>query len=299
MVDVVRVPPESWVPGARSRPEVAVERVRSACADADHQDPLDEAALLRLRHHGLTGSKLWLVADSAFALAHHAGSATDVGPTSLDLAVAPSTRGCGFGGGLLTSVLEEVTGPVDAWSHGDHPAARALATRFGFHRARELWVMHRDARSPLPALRPSGAEIRTFRAGDEAELLRVNAAAFAHHPEQGGMDAGNLAERMAEPWFDPEGLFLAVEGERLLGFHWTKVHPGGIGEVYVVGIDPAAQGRGLGRTLTLAGLHHLARRGVPSVQLYVESDNAAAIAVYAGLGFTHDPADTHVRYHRG
>ena len=46
----------------------------------------------------------------------------------------------------------------------------------------------------------------------------------------------------------------------LLGFHWTKVHSADLGEVYVVGVDPAAQGRGLGATLTLVGLHHLAER---------------------------------------
>ncbi|MFC6345157.1 GNAT family N-acetyltransferase, partial [Nocardioides hankookensis] len=107
-----------------------------------------------------------------------------------------------------------------------------------------------------------------------------------------------LAERMAEPWFDPAGLLLAVEGDRLLGFHWTKQHSPDLGEVYVVGIDPTAQGRGLGKLLTLAGLHHLAGLGVAEVLLYVESDNAPAIAVYSGLGFTHADADTHVMYRR-
>ena len=47
------------------------------------------------------------------------------------------------------------------------------------------------------------------------------------------------------------------------------------GEVYVVGIAPDAQGGGLGRHLTLTGLHHLAERGLGEVILYVEADNAA------------------------
>jgi mycothiol synthase len=114
---------------------------------------------------------------------------------------------------------------------------------------------------------------------------------------------------MAEPWFDPEGFFVAearadgagAAAGDLLGFHWTKVHPGEPphGEVYVVGVSPRAQGLGLGRLLTLTGLHHLAARGLREVVLYVESDNAPAIAVYSRLGFTHADADTHVMYRRG
>ena len=200
---------------------------------------------------------------------------------------------------------------MTAWSHGNHPAAARIARARGLERVRDLWVMRRpmtgpDA-APLPSL-PSpplghGIALRTWESGRDGEadaLLRVNAAAFAHHPEQGGMDTAELAQRMDEAWFDPEGLLLGVDeasGE-LLGFHWTKQHSADRGEVYVVGIDPAAQGRGLGKALTLAGLAHLAARGVREVLLYVESDNAPAVAVYSGLGFTHAAADTHVRYER-
>jgi mycothiol synthase len=112
------------------------------------------------------------------------------------------------------------------------------------------------------------------------------------------MDAANLARRMAEPWFDPAGLLVADDGSGVLGFHWTKQHDDRTGEVYVVGVSPQAQGRGLGTVLTLAGLHHLAGLGVEEVLLYVESDNAPAVAVYSRLGFEHADADTHVQYRR-
>ena len=113
------------------------------------------------------------------------------------------------------------------------------------------------------------------------------------------MTLADLREREAEPWFDPAGLLLAVDADgTLLGFHWTKQHDADTGEVYVVGIAPDAQGRGLGRVLTLAGLHHLASRGVVEVILYVEEDNLPARRLYEGLGFTHADADTHVQYRR-
>ena len=76
---------------------------------------------------------------------------------------------------------------------------------------------------------------------------------------------------VAEPWFDPQGLFLAVSTDdpgQVLGFHWTKVHRDEnppYGEVYVVAVSPKAAGKGLGTLLTRIGLEHLATTGVGSV----------------------------------
>lgn len=267
----------------------AIGRVRDASREADGTDPVDEAVTLRLKHHGLAGTGAWVVPE-AFALRHEG---------SLDLAVAPSSRGQGLGAALGALAVAE-PGPLTAWSHGDHPAAAALARRWGFARTRELWVMRRAAALPLPpAEPPAGVRIRDFGASDAEAVLAVNTAAFAHHPEQGALDAAGLAERMAEPWFDPAGLLLAVDDDgELLGFHWTKQHDGAVGEVYVLGVSPAAQGRGLGKVLTVAGLQHLAARGVAEVLLYVESDNAPARGLYERLGFQHAAADTHVQYQR-
>ncbi len=161
--------------------------------------------------------------------------------------------------------------------------------------------MRRPSSVHLPSQEPPpGVTIRDFGGASDAEaLLAVNAAAFAAHAEQGAMSADDLAERMAEPWFDPAGLLLAVDADgEVLGFHWTKRHDEDHGEIYVIGVAPEAHGRGLGRLLSVAGLHHLASRGVGEVHLYVESDNAPAIRLYSGLGFTHAPTDTHVQYHR-
>jgi mycothiol synthase len=56
--------------------------------------------------------------------------------------------------------------------------------------------------------------------------------------------------------------------------------------VYVVGVDPGYQGKGLGRALTVAGLRYLRDLGLGQAMLYVESDNEPAKAVYRRLGFT-------------
>jgi len=261
-----------------------VDAIRVSAQAADGVDPLDEAAHLLLKHHGLSQARLWL-AEGGFALVH--GDA-------LELAVAAEARGHGVGLELAVTAARHAE---QAWSHINHPAAARIADRIGWERVRELWVLRRPASIALPARDP-GPTIRSFASGDEPAVLAINAAAFAHHPEQGSMSAADLAERMAEPWFDPSGLLIAeVEGAPV-GFHWTKQHDADHGEVYVIGIAPAGQGRGLGRALTIAGLEHLHALGVSEVLLYVESDNEAARRLYEGLGFEHAARDTHVQYAR-
>ena len=294
----VRVDPTRFGGSDPGSPAATVRRVVAEAAAADGADPLDEAALLALRH-GLGSSALWLAGEAGFAWRHE---------NALDLVVAPAERGQGLGLALAEVAVEE-PGPLTAWSHGNHPAAAALAGRLSFDRVRDLWVMRRSL-ADLPAATTGHAgdgdpvDVRPFRVGeDEEAFLALNAAAFAHHPEQGGLTREGLDERMAEPWFDPAGFLVAEQGGELVGFHWTKVQEAtgsqpAVGEVYVVGVSPTAQGGGLGRRLTLAGLHHLAGRGLSDVLLYVEADNAPAVAVYGRLGFSHASEDTHVQYAR-
>jgi mycothiol synthase len=148
---------------------------------------------------------------------------------------------------------------------------------------------------PAETAPPAGIRMRPFEPGrDERAWLELNRRVFAAHPEQGRWTEADLRSRRAEPWFDPAGFLLAEAGGRLAGYHWTKVHPqappalrrpGPAGEVYVLGVDPDFAGIGLGRALLGAGLRHLRERGVSTVMLYVDEDNAPAVRLYAGHGF--------------
>lgn len=269
---------------ATTGPAAELRRITRAATSHDGAFTLNEQTVLALQNHGLSGARLW-IADDGFALLRDG--------SLLDLVVHPESRHRKVASALAAEVAE-ATQQVDAWSHADHPGAAALAARFGVPRVRELLVMRRTTSDPLPIMEiPEDVVIRTFSPDDEAALLDVNAAAFAHHPEQGSMSAADFAERRDSAWFDPDGLFVAAPrdpdtGPALLGFHWTKVHREAAepyGEVYVVAVNPRMAGRGLGSLLTNVGLAHLKEAGLKSVLLYVEGDNAPAITVYTKQGF--------------
>lgn len=312
----------------------AVRALVERATAADGVGPLSEHVLLHLPGGGDTGVKHVLVrrddgsSDGGLVGYAHLDVTDRVAGSSAELVVDPQGRLRGTGRALTERLLQATPdGRLRLWAHGEHPAAGALAERLGFTRTRVLRQMRRPLADELPLVElPDGVEVRTFEPGrDDDAWLELNARAFADHPEQGRWGHAELELRMSEPWFDPAGFFLAereIAGERrLVGFHWTKVHgespaqgrnghgadghgAGGhghgheaVGEVYVVGIDPSEQGRGLGRALTLLGLHSLRDRGLREVLLYVDESNTAAVKTYERLGFTTSITD--VCYSRG
>ncbi|WP_418605783.1 mycothiol synthase [Georgenia sp. SUBG003] len=145
----------------------------------------------------------------------------------------------------------------------------------------------------------AGPQVRTFRVGeDEAAWVRQNARAFADHPEQGRMTVEDLRAREREEWFDASLFWLvhSDDGTEVLASMWVKVVPGeDSGEIYVLGVDPGAQGRGLGSALTVLALDEMSRRGLRRATLYVEGDNLAARRTYENKGFRRVATDAQYR----
>ena len=297
-----------------------------AVAEADGFGALSEDGRLALAH-GRPGSAhvLWRdqKSDDARSVIGYLylSPADPAGDRTAELCVAPERRGGGIGRALVAAALAQTAGMLRIWAHGSLSTAQRLAESLDFAAVRDLRLMELrleggatvpseggtpvpfEAGTPVPwppYQAPPGLSVRTFVPGqDEAVWLGLNSRAFAHHPEQGSWTARDLAEREAEPWFDPAGFFLLLAaGGEPIGFHWTKVHPAGaygpepVGEVYVLGVDPDRAGRGYGRLLADVGLRHLAQSGLHTIVLYVDGDNTPAVRLYESFGFRIRTVDT-------
>jgi mycothiol synthase len=272
----------------------AVLDLLAEAARSDGMQAVSEQGRLQLRGGRREGVRHFLLTVGDQLVGYAQLEDTDpVEAPAAELVVHPGHRGRGHGRALGTTVLDASGKRLRMWAHGGKSAARHMAQVLGLTLFREL----RQLRRPLSPqgvaepVYPPGVTVRTFVPGrDDAAWLAVNAAAFAHHPEQGSLTQRDLDDRKSEPWFDPKGFFLAERDGEIIGFHWTKVHAEEqLGEVYVVGIRPDAQGGGLGKALTATGLRHLAAQGLPTAMLYVDADNLAALRVYEQMGFvTHE-----------
>jgi mycothiol synthase len=290
-------------------------RVRSPIASSDISELRALAdAIEAARGHPAFGDAVWrdlaradptamvaiAQADGGVVGALHAAAPENTGARQRigALAVLPDHWDTGVPGALLDALIAELLagGGVEhasVWVFGADASVDAVLAGARWTRERELWQM----RVPLP-LRdapdwPPDFTIRPFEPGrDDVEWLAVNNRAFAADPDQSNWTLATLHGREEQPWFDARGFLLALDGERLAGFCWTKIHdprpphePHLLGEIYVIGVDPDYQGTGLGRALTTGGLASLSERGAAVGMLFVDAANEPAIALYRALGF--------------
>ena len=270
-----------------------VDRVEQA----DGRRPLSDHLWIDLLHGGGPGFAGLLARDASGELVAFAQLSAANESTMVEL-VVPHDRLRDLdriGRQLLTEALVTVAAdhapPASWWVQQPTEAHDRLAASLGLTPRRTLLQLRR----PLPTGITAGIEVRPFVVGaDEDAWLAVNNRAFAGHPEQGGWDRATVLGREQEHWFDPTGFLLHERDGALAGFCWTKIHATHdpvLGEIYVIAVDPAFHGLGLGKALTLAGLDHLARVGITVGMLYVDADNSAAVGLYERLGFERHQTD--------
>ncbi|WP_054952641.1 mycothiol synthase [Flaviflexus massiliensis] len=198
-----------------------------------------------------------------------------IGKEGSELAVHPDFRQQGIGYDVVTHVASTVN-PMRLWSHGNLPVAAALAGKARLEPVRELRQLSKELlRSPRPESR-SDVTLRPYTEADVHALVDVNARAFVDHPEQGQMVAEDVEKSGGE-------IQLAESDGKVVGYYWIQRDPA---ELYVLGVDPEWQGRGLGGWLTAHTLADLSEGGADRVMLYVEGDNIPALATYERAGFS-------------
>jgi ribosomal protein S18 acetylase RimI-like enzyme len=131
--------------------------------------------------------------------------------------------------------------------------------------------------NPVPTLR-----IRPATAADRALLIPVINAAFAVEIFLEGTrtDDERLAAMMGT------GTILAAEDAsgRLLGCIYTEVR-GKLGYMGQLAVDPAHQGKGLGRRLMVAAEEHLRGNGCTAVEITVLNTRPELPPIYRRFGF--------------
>ena len=277
--------------------------LRAATA-ADGVRPLSEEAELRLQHGGSPTGQDVLVRDGAF-LAGYARLDDDVA----ELVVHPARRRRGFGTAPARPGCSSWPGarPLSIWAHGDlpgfdraartprlHPGPRATADAPGSRRRRPRPAACPARRRPGAALpsRPRRAGVAGGSTHGPSRTTRSRAAGPPRTCSCARTSRGST--RPASSWPGAGIPTTAAScsgrtGRRSTRRATSRDEP--VGEVYVLGVDPDAQGLRLGRALTDLGLAHLRARGLGQVLLYVEEDNTAAVRLYEGRGFTRFSVD--------
>jgi mycothiol synthase len=276
----------------------SVAALDEAAATADGHPSLGEAVWRDLDHPGADSGGIFVRADDDAAIAYaHVARTDNFAPQhwAIGSVVHPAARDADVLHDVIVAALAHVAahggGPVELFVFGGEQNDDALLAREGFEPSRVLYEM----RVPLPLAEqprwPEGVEVRTFEPGrDEEAWLALNNRAFANHPDQGGWIAETLQRRMAERWFDPTLFLLAEDADGLVGSNWLKIHDAHgrdprLGEIFVIGVDPRAQGTGLGRALAVEGLHRVHAHGVDTGSLFTDASNEGAVRLYGSLGF--------------
>jgi len=290
--------------------QLSVLEVIKAANDLDGVPPIAEHVLLHLRHGGDKSDSHLVIEkdDQVIAYAHLDTTDLVAGP-SVEAVVHPKYRCQGFGTALLNEAITICGEKTRIWSHGDLPQARSIATSLKLER---LWA-NLQMNKKLVKIEeiPSKYLIRSFLPGiDDQAFLEFNNKVFADHPDQGGWSKSDLAVRVNEEWFDEKGFFVCEDKGELIGFCWTKIHGAhthshegseadhgheAIGEIYVLAVDPAYKGKGIGKDLTMTGLNYLKYQGLSSAMLYVGVENMPALNLYKSLGFSDFGSDVMYR----
>lgn len=281
--------------GPTAEDQRAIVQLAAAAEAQDAVPPFSEQPLLDLASARDTQRQAVVRLESEGTVI--GAALIDTVGASVEFATHPHHRGKGVGADLLRAVREVLPNREFAvWAHGDFPAAKSFASAHGGRVERTLLLLGRSLSDLDQEAAPERPDIalKPFEPGtDDAELLRINSAAFSWHPEQGRFSQEELDQRKAAPWFNAKYLRMALLDGQPSAFVWVKPPVGSqeAAELYVLGVHPDAQGRGIGQFLTREALEIAKVTGARRMILWTEKTNVAALRTYEATGFSEDLRD--------
>ena len=132
---------------------------------------------------------------------------------------------------------------------------------------------------------------RYLQRGEEDKLTQIQNRSFAGYWGYNPNTVETITYRLNLSNHSLEDVVLACDGDKVIGYCWTEVIyeretiSESRGRIFMLGVDPDYRGKGVGRTVLLAGLARLKSKGLWVAELTVDSENKAACALYHSLGF--------------
>lgn len=215
----------------------------------------------------------------------------------LDCLVHPEHRRIGLAEKLLgcathrAKELKAIVARVNI--RQDNIVAKNILTKLGFKIVRQFL----ELRLSLTEVRLPDDTHHNYTSchlqyGEAEKLTRIQNRCFANVWGYNPNTTEEIACRIKMSHRSSEDVVLIYDTDKLVGYCWAEINckeetdnGDRKGRIYMLGVDPDCRGKGIGRIALLTGLTYLKSKGIRVVELTVDSENEAALALYSSVGF--------------
>jgi polyphosphate kinase len=167
-------------------------------------------------------------------------------------------------------------------------AVRSLFEKMGFRTVRQFLELRLDlSKTHLTNIGKICSGCRSLHHDEEDKLVHLQNRSFSGTWGYNLNTREDILRRLQHPHCSIRDVIAAFDQGKPTAYCWTRLDPKkkGYGRIYMLGVDPDHQGRGMGKEVLMAGLSDLKTKGVRLVELTVDHENKAARALYRSVGF--------------
>ena len=218
-----------------------------------------------------------------------------IGRVILNCLVRPNHRRRGLASKLLRHAIHRAQELGVRVAHVNIPEnntiARSALSKMGFRFIRQFLELRLDiSRVRWQDSNQCAVKYRNLQRGEEGELAQLQNRSFTGTWGYNPNTVEDIVYNTNLSGFSPEDIVLACEGDKIIGYCWTRITCGAVtnrkkGQISMLGVDPDYRGREIGKRVLLAGLSRLKSKGLQVVELSVDDENKEARALYQSVGF--------------